>query len=1105
VFTRIVSWIASISIFATLLGFLCASLLAQTISGDLTGTIFDATGAIVANATIVAKNDSTGIETATKTTSTGEYRFSNLPPGSYTVTVSAPGFNQSQTKGVQVVLSQSQTANFTLQVGTTTQTVEVKEAAAAIDTTTAQVQQTFGSEQMAELPMASSGSGVINLALLNAGVSTAGAVGAGMGPTVGGQRPRNNNFTIEGIDNNNGSVTGPLVTLPNDTVAEFTVLQNQFSPEFGHSSGGQFNQIVKSGTNEIHGSAYEYLENRNLNAADNLSVIDGNPLHPRFDNNRFGGTLGGPIRKNKLFYFVNYEYNPIGLTASGGLIFAPTAAGYSTLASIPGINQTNLSIMKQYLGTAGASSITSPIYNANESLGWTAAQTAAAVSVPIGQVSVAPPAFTNNENALVSIDDTVSDKDNLRVRFVLNRSGTIDTAASLPVFFQTVPTNAYLTTFSEYHTFAPTLTNEFRLGYNRYSNNTPTGNFSFPGLDAFPNLTISELGINIGPDPNGPQFTFQNTYQLTDNVSWVKGNHSFKFGFDGWRNISPQSFTQRSRGDYEWSYLSDYLFDYYPDYLAQRSLGNVVYYGNRWFVGGYANDTWKISRNLTLNLGLRLEHETVPLSAHTQVLNAVSDTPGVITFQNPQAQRVNPMPRIGLAYSPGKSGNTSIRAGFGVSYDVAYDNQGILSLPPELTTTVDVTGFAQQGFLAGGGIAPNATGVAPSPADLRAGTGAYIPNEVRPKSLQWNFGIQHVFKNNYTFETRYLGTRGINLAVQDQLNRQAVVNGTNALPVFFSAPSQSTLNGLTNTLTALNNSYNNSGDIVPGFLAGGFTGIITAYEPWGNSTYHGWANQLTRRFSNGLQFLATYTLSHAIDDSTADVFSTYVTPRRPQDARNLRPDRSDSALDHRNRITAEVLYDWRPFKNGNWILKNVVGNWELAPVYTYQTGTLATIQSGVDSNLNGDSAGDRAIVNPSGNPNIGSGVTPLTNSAGDTVAYLVSNPSAGYVATPKGALATGGRNTAHLRPTNDVDMTFGKAFNLGHEGRFKLQLQGRFINIFNHPQYTGGFLTDVAPAGGVTSTDVHNFLIPGNSLFANPTQVFSSNPRTAQIAAKLIF
>ena len=156
----------------------------------------------------------------------------------------------------------------------------------------------------------------------------------GTGPSVGGQRPRNNNFTIEGVDNNSGSVTGPLVTVPNDAVAEFTFLQNQFSADFGHSSGGQFNQVVKSGTNQFHGSAYDYLLNRNLNAADNLNAVEGIPLHPRFDNNRFGGTFGGPIKKNKLFFFVNYEYNPIGTIGATGTVCAPTAAGYNTINSI---------------------------------------------------------------------------------------------------------------------------------------------------------------------------------------------------------------------------------------------------------------------------------------------------------------------------------------------------------------------------------------------------------------------------------------------------------------------------------------------------------------------------------------------------------------------------------------------------------------------------------------------------------------------------------------------------------------------------------------------------------------------------------------------------
>ena len=158
---------------------------------------------------------------------------------------------------------------------------------------------------------------------------------------------------------------------------------------------------------------------------------------------------------------------------------------------------------------------------------------------------------------------------------------------------------------------------------------------------------------------------------------------------------------------------------------------------------------------------------------------------------------------------------------------------------------------------------------------------------------------------------------------------------------------------------------------------------------------------------NGLQFMAAYTFSHDIDDSTAEVFSTYTTPRRPQDIRNLRADRSSSALDHRHRLTYQVLYETPWFKSSkNWAMKNLVGNWEIAPIYTYQTGTWFTVQSGLDSNLNGDSAGDRAAVNAGGNPLIGTGTTALKNSAGATVAFLVNNPAAGYVTAPKGTLPT---------------------------------------------------------------------------------------------------
>jgi hypothetical protein len=1080
----------------------CLGSFAQSVSGDLTGTVFDASGATIPNATVIAKNDATGVETATKSTATGEYRLSNLPAGTYSVTVTAAGFTKAQIRAVAVELNKTSTTNVKLDVGSNVETVEVSASGATIDTTTASVQTSFSQTAMADLPIASGGSGVINLSLLNAGVGSSGAIGLGSGPSVGGQRPRNNNFTIEGIDNNNGGVTGPVVGLPNDAVAEFSVQQNQISPEFGHSSGGQFNQVVKSGGNVLHGAAYEYMQNRNLNAADNLNAVNGDQLHPRFDNNRFGGSLGGPIQKNKIFFYGLYEYNPIGSSSTPGALFAPTAAGWATIGGISGINQTNMSQLKTYLGTA-PSAVSTASFGAyplvgigNASLG---EQTAAAKSVEVGQISFNAPAFTNNESGVASVDFNISEKDSMRVRFILNRTGSIDTAAALPVFYETVPTNAYLATLTEFHTFSPTVTNEFRLGFNRFSQSFPAGNFKWPGLDQFPNINIFDIGAQLGPDGNAPQSAAQNQYQLTDNVSWTKGKHGLKFGFDGWKQISPQSFTQRSRGDYEWSNLSDYLFDYNPDSLAERSLGGAEYYGDRIFAGFYVNDSWKATPHLTVNLGLRYEYQTVPHSEQEQTINAISSVPGVLVFQKPTAMGTAWMPRVGLAYSPGSSGKTSIRAGFGRSFDVLVDNFGLLTLPPQDTTTVDVPGIDKSGFLAGGGIPPTASAAALSQADARSGTSGYVPNQTRPQSLQWNIGIQHVFHENYTLESRYLGTRGIHLPVQAQLDRIPAVNGANALPIYAAAPSQATLNGLTSTLAKLTA----TSSLDPLFSNAGFGSTITSYQPWGNSTYHGWANQLTRRFSNGLQFMGAYTFSHSIDDSTAEVFSTYLTPRRPQNIRNLSADRSKSALDHRHRLTFQVLYDTPWYKGSkNFLLKNVVGNWEIAPIYTYQTANPYTVQSGIDSNLNGDSGGDRAFVNAGGNPNIGSGTTPLKNTAGDTVAYLITNPAAGYVTAPKGALSTSGRNTARLNPTDNIDATFAKSVSFGESRKF--QFSARFINLLNHAQYIGGFLSDVAPIG-FTGTAAHNFTIPNTSVFNQPSQVFSSNPRSVTLSAKIIF
>jgi outer membrane receptor protein involved in Fe transport len=626
------------------------------------------------------------------------------------------------------------------------------------------------------------------------------------------------------------------------------------------------------------------------------------------------------------------------------------------------------------------------------------------------------------------------------------------------------------------------------------------------------------LNAAFGPDPFAPQFTIQNLYQLADNITWTKGKHSFKFGFDGWSSISPSSFTQRSRGDYEWSYLSDFLYDTYPDGIAQRSLGSVTYYQNQQLYSFFGNDVWKVTPHLTVNLGLRYEYLTLPLGENTQVLNQSASVPGLIEFNKPKTQKTNFMPRIGIAYSPGTSGKTALRAGFGISYDVLYNNLGTLSLPPQLSTTVDQTGLSGFGFLAGGGIPPTGSVTVPEGADARAVTSGYIPDQQRPEAYNWNIGIQHEFGSGYVFESRYVGTRGLYLPMQVQPNIQSTVNSSNALPLFLSAPSQATLNALPNVLcvsdgaggcsAGLQAQFNNGGNIVPAYANAGFLSPITAFMPVGNSTYHGWSNQLSKRLTNGLQFQGSYTWSHNIDDSTSALDSTVLAPRRPQDFQNLRAERASSLLDHRHRIVLEMIYDVPFFRNSNWFVKNLIGNWEVAPTYTFQSGQLVTAQSAVDANFNGDSAPDRVFINPAGNASVGSDVTPLTNGAGQTVAYLANNPSAGYITAGLGQLPNGGRNTLQLNPINNIDLTLVKRFSITE--RFKAEFSARAYNLINHPQYAGGYLNDVAPvlgggAGEANGDLQRTSLEPFSSVFQQYSQTFTSNPRMLQLALKLVF
>jgi hypothetical protein len=1128
---------------------------AQTTSGALVGVVHDPTGAVIPNTTVNATNEATGVVYIGQTNQDGQYRISNLPEGTYDLRTVVTGFMPSQIKGVHVAATAVETKDVVLAIGQGATTVEVTSVAnVSIDTTTAQIGTTFSTKETEALPSATVGLGVINLSLLAPGVASSGGLGAGTGPSISGQRPRNNNFSIDGTDNNNKSVTGPLLYVPNDATSEFVLLQNIYSAQYGHSAGGQFNTLITPGTNQVHGRVYEYFQNRNLNAVTSTQAISNaaNPLvaknfQPRNDFNRYGGQIGGPILRNKLFLFSNFERQTLGQSAPPTTFCTPTAAGLTALNSLNFANKTNLSVFQKYYPTAaaqaavggGSACTDSKLSTAGATIAVTPTGAANPTAIPVGAASFSPPTFYNHYYSTTSGDYTISKKDSLRVRYVYNRVDGTDTSATFPTFYQGTPARYHLASIDEVHVISPNMSNEFRLGYTRFFSQTPVPNITFPGLTVFPSLYFYDLGKSpyLGPDANAPQATITNLYQAIESFTWVKGRHTLNFGGEGRKSISPQVFVQRLRGDYEYSTLGLYLNDISPDKVGQRNATppglSPTFYGDQSSIYAYGNDDFRVTQKLTLNLGLRYEFTSVPASEKQQALNIAASVPGLITFGKPTPQYTNFAPRLGLAYAPDE--NTSIRAAFGINYDVLYDNIGTTSAPPQFQTTENVTlSAATPGFLAGGGLPQNAT--FSTLAQQRAATAAYVPDQKLPYSEQWTLGVQHVFHRDYTAEIRYVGTRGVHLDVQTQINVQSPVTAANQLPTSLTGTGVAP-NG-SNTLATLQAANANGAPYyrVPSYYAGGLTNTITADMPYGGSNYNGLQTQLTRRFQKGWLLNASYTYSRTFDDSTADFNSTALNPRRPQDSQNIRAEYTRSVLDRPHRLTLVALYDVPFFKNSNFFLKNFVGNLQISPVYTFQSPQYTTPQSVTDSNLNNDSASDRVFINPNGVKGTGTGVVPLVNTAiscptgtatkgvangtsnvatscaantigysagafsgsGSSQVFVPSN--AYYVQGGPGTSPNSARNSLPTGRENNVDLTAIKRFSINE--RYKFEIQAIAFNVLNHSQYLPGSLSNVNSIG---STGSGNFDSVSSPQFNQKQLTFSNNARTMQLSGKIFF
>jgi carboxypeptidase family protein/TonB-dependent receptor-like protein len=1131
---------------AALMLFLSVSAPAQTTTGTLRGQVLDPAGAVVPNAEVTVINQETGVVVKITTTSAGTYALPSLLPGLYKINVEAKGFKSFLKKDVSVIASQDNVADAQLEMGAATDTIEVTSGAVEVQTTSSALNNSFDAHSV-DLP---NSAGTLNGSLLNLAVLAPNVVAqpggvTGIGGSVGGTRPRDNNFTVDGVDDNNLGVTGNNSTVIPDAVAEFNLTTNQFSAEYGHSAGGQFSLVTKTGTNNWHGSGEWYNQNRNYNSLDNLTkgaILNGSlPGQPAYDNNRFGGTIGGPVIKNKLFIFGAYEYTYLHGQGTPTAFTAPTAAGLATLQA----NAADSAV--------SAALNNFPVASANDAGSVTIHKGATAIAVPIGNITIFSPNFQREHDAQVNADYTMGHHQ-FGGRFLINQENFIlPVNSTQAVFNQAEPIHNRKIALNDVWTINSHLVNDLRLQYSFFSLATVNSCTTCPQ-----DITINDLlgGVTVGPGDN--TFQKQNTYQIADTFSWARGKHTFKYGAQYNHFIYPQFFLPRSNSDNQYKTANAFINDLVPDNPGRtlRNAGTGSFLGTQSAFYVFAQDDYKLSSRLTLNLGVRYEYWTNPVGSSTQTLNAISDAPGVITFGNPKTDKNNIAPRVGFAYDPTGHGKTSIRGGFGIAYDVKFQNFASITLPPQLQSELNTASACTltpqpswcatgQGFLQGGGLPQ--TYVPPTgQKGARALTTSFIDDTVMPKILTWSLGVQHELARNTTIEVRYLGTRGLELPVQFRRNHESAFDaGIAPLPTFFRASDvPTTWNASTPTDTPFNNFDSNiyaNLTCTNSTTACPFKGNITSDPPLGSSIYHAGSVNFTQRARHGLTFNANYTYAHTMDNSTNEFFTSLLNPRRSQDTNRLSEDWSSSDLDVRHKFALAFTYEVPKVKSDSPWVKTLVNGFRIGSVFLAQTGQPVTLQSGgVDSNGNGDSAGDRASVNPFATGRAGSDVFAVCELPGGTtgfsnggpgafntptgvfeggacfnpsdptgntffpaIGYTPVNPNARYLITGPGAKSNLGRNSFASPGFNVLNLAVSKDFHFGETKYLRAKVDA--FNVLNHPSFAISNGNVFSTVGVTTATTTPGYVIPTDSNFLAASTLFSGGFRSLTLALKFVF
>ncbi|HEY6349367.1 MAG TPA: TonB-dependent receptor [Candidatus Angelobacter sp.] len=786
----------------------CIPSVGQVLKGSISGTVTDPQGAVVSSAQVKATNIETGVVYTTTTDSSGLFRLNLIPTGTYNISLTAQGFKTAEIKGKTVGAGEDAgLGTMHMAVGETSTTLEIVGTAPLVDTTQAQVTNTFTGTTLATFAGVQENEGLDRLALFVPGITSSRSNNFsntnGASISSNGLRGRNNDQEIDGQNNNDNSVGGPGLFLSDpEFVQQYVIVTNQFGPEYGRNSGSVVNIITKQGTNLWHGSLYGTENNSFLNALSNTQrntnkpgsppcaagvlICNGFTGPPRSNDEFGGGTIGGPVLKNKVFIFGGFDQeifagNAVDTTSS----LTPTPAGLVTLAGCPGIKPGALALLQNFGPYAISAGGPSPRNPQTVTL-------AGCPNVQEGGVTRIVPTPGHAFNWVTRSDAQLSNSDTLTGRYIFNRNnnfnGNDNGAAG---WFDDVLALSQSALMSETHNFTPRMVNEARVSFSRLGVEfggglnplePPAGSLS----NAFTNITITGA-LGFGPATNLPQSRLVNTWQAQDNWNYVLGKHSFKAGVNWSYQRSPNIFLPLINGSYRFSSLSSYLTTFAPNRVQiAQGAPNLDFREYDTFL--YFGDDWKIGQNLTLNLGLTWTYYGQPANLFNQITTArESNASTALWLQSlPLAQRTDPAipavknsfgPSIGFAYSPQWGGfltghgKTTFRGGYRMLYDPPFYNifVNISSAAPE-TFLQTITGAAAAALPPPGvPIGPNvrtqlAASITPNVFDPRTQNETTVsPNFGPDKVNAWTFGVEREVTKNAALEARYSGNHGYNL------------------------------------------------------------------------------------------------------------------------------------------------------------------------------------------------------------------------------------------------------------------------------------------------------------------------------------------------------